>query len=82
MARLATWVHVTDDRGTSQAFGPDDEVPAWAASKISNPAAWAEAPEIVSRLTETVSKPTAKKAAAKRTPRRKAVADDTVVHGG
>lgn len=70
MAKLATIVHVTDDTGVSHAFTPADEVPAWAALKITNPKAWAEPPS-VSRLTEpdtAPTKPPAKRAA----PRRKA----------
>jgi hypothetical protein len=34
MAKLTSYVHVHDDRGTSTAFGPDDEVPEWAARKM------------------------------------------------
>lgn len=30
-ARLVSHVHVYDDRGQPRAFGPDDEVPEWAA---------------------------------------------------
>lgn len=45
MARLATYVHVTDEDGQSHVFGPSDEVPAWAAKRITNKKAWAEAPE-------------------------------------
>jgi len=44
MARLATYVHVHDKDGVAHVFGPDDEVPTWAARAITNPAAWAEAP--------------------------------------
>lgn len=82
MAKLATFVHVTDDKGASHVFGPADEVPAWAASKITNPKAWAEAPPSANRLADPapVTAPV-KKVAAKRTPaRRKAAADDPV-HG-
>jgi hypothetical protein len=38
--KLTTFVHVTDDKGVSRAFGPDDDVPAWAQRKITNPKAW------------------------------------------
>ncbi|MFJ6636563.1 hypothetical protein ACIQMR_35145 [Streptomyces sp. NPDC091376] len=78
MAKLAAIVHVTDENGVSHAFTPADEVPAWAASKITNPKAWAEAPEVsASRLTEPA--PPVKKAPAKRAaPRRKAAQDGTV----
>lgn len=44
MARLSTYVHVTDKDGQSHVFGPSDEVPAWAAKRITNKKAWAEAP--------------------------------------
>lgn len=75
MTRLASVVHLMDDTGRSFVFGPDDEVPAWAASKITNPKAWAEAPEpSVSRLTE----PAGKTAPVKRTARRKAAVDAPV----
>lgn len=78
MARLAAIVHVTDDNGTNHAFGPADAVPEWAASKITNPKAWAAAPE-----REPIHAPTpapVKRTAKRTSPRRKAVADDTV-HG-
>ncbi|WP_228973394.1 hypothetical protein [Streptomyces sp. DH12] len=71
MAKLATVVHVTDDKGVSHVLTPADEVPAWAASQITNPKAWAVPPASVSRLAEpdsTPSKSPAKRAA----PRRKA----------
>lgn len=42
MARLATFVHVADSDGVTHVFGPDDEVPAWAAQAITNPKAWAD----------------------------------------
>lgn len=76
MARLATYVHVTDDGGVIHAFGPDDEVPAWAASKITNPHAWLEPP--VSRLAEPVPAPAAKKTPAKRAPARRKAGGDAV----
>jgi hypothetical protein len=78
MATLATNVHVTDERGTAHVFGPADDVPAWAQALITNPKAWAEAPEpTVSRLTDPASaeaKPVAKRAA----PRRKAAPGGSV----
>jgi hypothetical protein len=75
MATLAAIVHVVDEDGVSHAFTPADEVPAWAASKITNPKAWAEAPSTVDRPTGTP----ARKTAAKRAPaRRKAVDGATV----
>ncbi len=40
--RLATFVHVGDS-----VYGPDDEVPADVAALITNPAAWAPAPDAV-----------------------------------
>lgn len=44
MAKLSTYVHVEDDQGQSHVFGPGDDVPDWAAKKITNPDAWDEAP--------------------------------------
>lgn len=32
--RLSTYVHVYDDRSESHVFGPDDEVPEWAARQM------------------------------------------------
>ncbi|MGQ0774554.1 MAG: hypothetical protein ACT4NY_09075 [Pseudonocardiales bacterium] len=47
MARkLAAFVHVEDDEGTSHVFGPDDEVPNWATEKITNPQAWVDDPNV------------------------------------
>ncbi|MGI5404119.1 hypothetical protein ACQEVG_32655 [Streptomyces sp. CA-135486] len=81
MAKLATVVHVTDDEGVSHAFTPADEVPAWAASKITNPKAWAEAPETSSASRLAESPPVKKAAPAKRAPaRRKAATGGTVQH--
>lgn len=34
MARLVSYVHVFDDEGEPHAFGPDDDVPEWAAAKM------------------------------------------------
>ncbi|MGH8878164.1 MAG: hypothetical protein ACRD0P_12605 [Stackebrandtia sp.] len=42
--RLRTHVHVTDAAGRAIVFGPGDDVPAWAADKITNPRAWTSAP--------------------------------------
>lgn len=44
MARkLATYVHVADDKGEIHVYGPDTkELPAWAVKAITNPAAWAD----------------------------------------
>lgn len=42
MARLAGTVHVFDADGTAYVFGPDSEVPGWAAKLITNPKAWGE----------------------------------------
>lgn len=42
MAQLAKYVFVRDERGRRHTFGPDDEVPSWAVSKITNPSAWGE----------------------------------------
>ncbi|WP_425837318.1 hypothetical protein [Streptomyces fractus] len=75
MARLATFVHVTDDEGVNHAFGPADDVPAWAEALITNPKAWAEAP--VPAPAPALKKATAKRAA----PRRKAAPDDALQSG-
>jgi hypothetical protein len=32
--RLKTFVHIPDDQGGYAIFGPDDEVPAWAAERV------------------------------------------------
>lgn len=40
MASLVTYVYVRDDHGRRSRFGPGDDVPSWAAAKITNPAAW------------------------------------------
>ncbi|MFD4699757.1 hypothetical protein [Streptomyces niveus] len=78
MAKLRTYVHLKDDKGLTHVFGPADDVPEWAQALITNPKAWAEAPEAepVSRLTEQP----AKKQPAKRAPARKA-ASRAPVHG-
>lgn len=40
--KLATYVHVYDDHGAVTVFGPNDDVPAWAQKKITNPDVWAD----------------------------------------
>ena len=45
--RLASFVHVRDGDDVTHVFGPDDEIPDWAAAKITNPKAWAQAPDVV-----------------------------------
>lgn len=40
--KLAYFVHVVDADGESHAFGPEDDVPGWAAKAITNPSAWGE----------------------------------------
>lgn len=40
--RLRTHVHVTDEHGQSHVFTPHDQIPDWAATRITNPKAWAE----------------------------------------
>lgn len=79
MAKLSTHVHVTDDKGAVHVFGPADSVPEWAQELITNPKAWAEAPEpkSASRLAQ-VPEP---KSPAKRAPARRKAATDAV-HGG
>jgi hypothetical protein len=44
MSALVSTVHVRDEKGTSHVFGPDSDVPEWAQRKITNAAAWDEAP--------------------------------------
>ncbi|AKZ59150.1 hypothetical protein SAM23877_6105 [Streptomyces ambofaciens ATCC 23877] len=76
MAKLRTFVHVTDDEGRPHAFGPADEVPTWAQALITNPKAWAEAP--VAQNDSRVTAPSAKPAAKRAAPRRKAGGSGTV----
>lgn len=38
--KLNTTVHVLDDEGATHVFGPGDDVPTWAAKKITNPHVW------------------------------------------
>ncbi|MBU8830835.1 hypothetical protein [Mycolicibacterium goodii] len=40
MAALATHVAVRDDEGVTHSFGPGDEVPEWAARRLTNPKVW------------------------------------------
>lgn len=40
--QLAVRVFVPDEHGEMQAFGPGDDVPAWAVKQITNPAAWGD----------------------------------------
>lgn len=40
MSTLARHVSVRDDVGGIHTFGPEDEIPDWAARKITNPSAW------------------------------------------
>lgn len=61
MARLAAFVHVTDKNGEVHAFGPDDDVPAWAVKLIGNPGAWEEAPESAKASPRKTTKPAAPK---------------------
>lgn len=42
---LAAYVHVTDEQGGGHWFGPGGTVPAWARSRITNPAALEDRPE-------------------------------------
>ena len=44
MARLICYVHVHKD-GESHAFGPSDDVPAWARELITNPDVWDDTTE-------------------------------------
>jgi hypothetical protein len=43
--RLAVHVYATNDDDEVVWFGPDDDVPAWAAEQITNPDAWETAPK-------------------------------------
>lgn len=43
MARLVRTVHLVDEQGRSHVFGPGSDVPEWAAKRITNPSAWANA---------------------------------------
>ena len=45
---LATFVHVVDDEGETHILGPEDDVPGWAAKRITNPKAWAGSPSLES----------------------------------
>lgn len=38
--KLVAYVHVHDEKGVSHAFGPGDDLPAWARKQITNKAAW------------------------------------------
>ncbi|WP_116206232.1 hypothetical protein [Amycolatopsis circi] len=40
--QLRTFVHVADEHGEMHAFGPDDKLPSWVRSAVTNPKAWAE----------------------------------------
>jgi hypothetical protein len=77
MARLTSIVHVRDEKGESFAFGPDDEVPAWAESLITNPKAWSEAPS-AKHFAEP--EPTPVKAPVKRASARRKAVPDAAVH--
>lgn len=45
--RLSAYVHVRGADGGMVAFGPDDDVPGWAAEQIKNPKAWADDDDVV-----------------------------------
>jgi hypothetical protein len=64
--KLAGFVAVHDDDGKAHLFGPDDNVPAWAVKKITNPNAW-EAGETPASE-ETPQTKSAPKASAKEKP--------------
>ncbi len=40
--KLASFVHVYDEHGEPHAFGPNDDVPSWAQTAITNDAVWAD----------------------------------------
>jgi hypothetical protein len=72
--RLASYVHVRDADGVVHVFGPDDEVPEWAAALITNPVAWAEPPS-GNQLPDPDAPPMRRAATRRR-------ASDGAVHGG
>ena len=39
--RLRGYAAVRDHEGNTHSFGPDDDVPEWAAQQITNPSLWA-----------------------------------------
>ncbi|MGW7248823.1 hypothetical protein [Streptomyces decoyicus] len=45
--QLTATVHVRDLQGRTVAFGPGDDVPAWAAKQITNPKAWGDGADSV-----------------------------------
>ncbi|MEV0759529.1 hypothetical protein [Nocardia sp. NPDC050435] len=47
MPQLNTYVHVQDHTGENHEFGPGSEIPAWAASAITNPDVWEIPPATV-----------------------------------
>jgi hypothetical protein len=66
MARLKTFVHVTDKQGASHVFGPSDDVPDWAAERITNPKAWdGEAPAKAADVDPNTPPPRAGKGSSK-----------------
>lgn len=54
MSRLASHVVVRDDNDEAHTFGPDDEVPGWAVTRITNAKAWegGEVPTTASSSTD------------------------------
>ncbi len=59
MGELIATVHVTDADGNDKIFSPGDDVPAWAAEKITNPKAWASGAGVQPESVEV--EPTAKR---------------------
>jgi len=54
--RLRTFVHIQDEEGRTHLFGPDSDIPQWAADKIDNPKAWSGQPDAQpGRSVETVN---------------------------
>lgn len=51
--KLRTYVFVNDERGLPHRFGPGDDVPEWAAKKITNSKVWAD----TGRSEDTVVEP-------------------------
>lgn len=69
---LVAYVHVADDQQQMHVYGPGDEVPDWAAARITNPKAWKDGdpPKVtgadgeVQRLREQLAEAEARAAAA------------------
>ncbi|QJU54340.1 hypothetical protein SCB71_14435 [Herbiconiux sp. KACC 21604] len=56
MSKLNTHVTVHDENGVAHTFTPDDTVPGWAETAITNPNVWAEKPSKAASSGKTKSK--------------------------